>query len=327
MLGHRRFLLSQGCVVDNACRKPYISRHILWIIKIWKTTLFWARWNYNGKYKCNCPCNALGSSVANILRFLLFACIFISILSLDELSGNLLPKMLIIQLKLLVFLYDPFCAFWLYTVLPTRRLLLNYELSTKRHMLARYLCHSFSLLCFLCVLLKPLILPVCFLSSCNVALGITSQLLRSYQKNSPPTSASLWLSLANRLALILSSYHKMEYLGYRSVIWTGKLKRVCSCVMGEIGKTVIIRILFCPYCCRKCSWLFYSNTLYETPLETISSPQHQHCYLGVKINRSLLARIQFLCIALESGRARLCIRLSWVKVDWGLRVFHQNVKY
>lgn len=113
----------------------------------------------------------------------------------------------------------------------------------------------------------------------------------------------------------------MEYLEYHSVTWTGKLKRDCSCVMGEMGKA-LIRILFCPYCCRKCSWLFYSNVFYKTPLETIGFP---HECLGVKINRSLLSKIQFLCLALESGKARLCIRLRWVTVDWGLSVFHQNI--
>lgn len=95
---------------------------------------------------------------------------------------NLLPKMLITRLKLLIFWYAPFCAFWLYTVLPTQRFLLNYKVSTKWHMLARYLFHRFSWLCFLCVLLKPLMLLICFLSNCNVSLGITLQLFRSYQK-------------------------------------------------------------------------------------------------------------------------------------------------
>lgn len=96
--------------------------------------------------------------------------------------------------------------------------------------------------------------------------------------------------------------------------------------MGEIRKTVTIRILFCSYCCRKCFWLFCSNMLYETALETVGSLQRQRCYLGVKINRNLLTIIQFLCIALENGRARLCIRLSWVKVGWSLWGFPSERK-
>lgn len=83
LLRQQCFLLSQEYGVDNACRKTHISGRILWIIKIWETILFWARWNYNGKYNCNCMGNALGSCVPYISRSLLFACIFTCIMSLD----------------------------------------------------------------------------------------------------------------------------------------------------------------------------------------------------------------------------------------------------
>lgn len=179
--------------------------------------------------------------------------------------------MLVTLLKLLMLWYVPFCVFWLYTALPTQRCLIHYKLSTKWRMLARDLFHSFSWLCFLLCSFKASHTTKVFSDNCNVALRITLQLVRSYQKL-PPTRISLWLGLVYRFALISSIYHKVEYLKYRSVIWTGKLKRLCSCMMGEMGKTVIIKILFCLYCCRKCSWLLYSNMLYETLRNNQFSP-------------------------------------------------------
>lgn len=75
--------------------------------------------------------------------------------------------------------------------------------------------------------------------------------------------------------------------------------------MGEIRQAVIIRTLFCSYCCRKFFWLLYSCMCYETPLETVSSPQCQPCYLRVTISRNVLARIQLVYITLENGKPRL----------------------
>lgn len=184
---------------------------------------------------------------------------------------NFLFTMLITLLKLLILWYAPFCVFWLYTALPTQRFLINYKLSTEWHMLARDLFHSLSSLCFLLCSFKACHTLKVFSDNWSVALRITLQLFRSYQ-NLPPTSISLWLGLVYRFALISTICYKVEYLEYRSVIWTGKLKRLCSCMMGEVGRTVITRLLFCPYRYRKCSWLLYSNMLYETPGNNQFSP-------------------------------------------------------